>query len=81
MPINLNWTAGGRGALILGRRAYQIAILQPGLGNVDAVFGWLNHAGEARSFGIHWLKIDPILDPLRADSKYRQLLKKVNLVD
>jgi tetratricopeptide (TPR) repeat protein len=59
--------------------AYQIAILQLGLGNFDAMFRNLEHACEACNFGITWLKVDPIWDPVRKDPRFMLLLKRMNL--
>jgi serine/threonine-protein kinase len=58
---------------------YQIAILQLGLGDFDAMFRSLEHACDACNFGITWLKVDPIWDPVREDPRFNLLLKRMNL--
>jgi tetratricopeptide (TPR) repeat protein len=59
--------------------AHQVAILQLGLGNTDAVFANLARACDEGSFGVTWLRIDPIWDPIRADARFDRLLERMNL--
>ena len=40
---------------------------------------YLRTAREARSMGVHWLKVEPIWDPLRSDPRYTNLLQRVVL--
>jgi hypothetical protein len=49
------------------------------LGHVDEAFDWLAKAEVERSFYVGWLKVDPELDPLRAEPRFTELLKKVGL--
>jgi TolB-like protein len=62
-------------------RAYQIAILHLGLGDHEAAIEWLDRSCNTRSFGIHWLKVDPIWDPLQPDPRFRPVLEKMYLGD
>jgi TolB-like protein len=49
------------------------------LGDKDAAFEALNRAWEARDSGLLGLRVDPYLDPLRGDSRYAVLVKKLGL--
>jgi len=59
--------------------AYSIATVHVGLGHIDEAFDWLAKAEAERSYYIPWLKLDPELDPLRADPRFAALLKKVGM--
>ncbi len=59
--------------------AYQMAIVHLGMGKEDSAFERLNRARDAYSWGIHFLKIDPIWDSLRPDPRFEKLLKKMNV--
>jgi serine/threonine-protein kinase len=49
------------------------------LGDKDAAFEALNRAWEVREWGLLNLKTDPYLDPLRGDSRYAALLRRLGL--
>lgn len=51
-----------------------------GLGDTDAAFLALDQAFEGRSGLIASLKVSPFLDPLRADPRFRDLLRRANLL-
>jgi serine/threonine protein kinase/Tfp pilus assembly protein PilF len=59
--------------------AYYFAIIYLGLGEVDKAFKWLEKAYEERSGFMPFLKVDPIVDGLRADSRFADLLRRVGL--
>ncbi|HTF70122.1 MAG TPA: tetratricopeptide repeat protein, partial [Edaphobacter sp.] len=61
----------------LGR--YEIALIYSGLGDKDQAFAWLEKSVTAHDKGITYLKIDPCLDPLRSDSRLRQLMQRVGV--
>lgn len=50
-----------------------------GLGNKDQAFVWLEKAFEERSNYLAYLKVFPILDPLRADPRFADLVRRVGL--
>ena len=50
-----------------------------GLGDVDAVFEWLNKAIDEREPQMLHLPAKHIYDPLRADPRFRALLERMNL--
>jgi hypothetical protein len=49
------------------------------LGDKDAAFEALNRASEVGDSSLWNLKTDPYLDPLRGDSRYAALLKRLGL--
>ena len=49
------------------------------LGDRDRAFEWLERAFEERSVGLTLLKVSPVYDNLRADPRYEQLLRRLNL--
>jgi len=48
------------------------------LGKVDAAFQELDKAYHEKSGWMAYLKVDPAVDPLRSDSRFRSLLLAVN---
>ena len=83
--------AGWKGALTKGieirqaqrktgySSAYKIAQLYADLGNKDQAFKWLNTAYQERDFNLIGLKTDFLLDPLRSDPRFAELVRKVGL--
>ena len=59
--------------------AFDVALVHAGLADQDAVFHWLQKAREERASGLVYLDVDPRLDGLRADSRFRELLRGVGL--
>ena len=47
------------------------------LGEKEKAFAALNKAYESRSGGLSWLKVEPLLDPLRSDPRFADLMRKV----
>ena len=58
---------------------YFFAIIHAALGQTDQAFALLARAYDDRSFFIPPLKVEPMLNPLRADPRFTDLLKKVGL--
>jgi TolB-like protein/thioredoxin-like negative regulator of GroEL len=58
---------------------YEIALVYAGLGEKEEAFAWLEKAFVARDKGLTYLKIDPCLDPLRSDSRFQDLVRRVGL--
>ncbi len=56
-----------------------IAVLYLYLGDKDQFFTWLARAYEERDYGMPWLKVDPIFDSVRSDSRFKVWLKKMRL--
>lgn len=65
---------GARGSHI---PPYEIAKIHEALGERDRAFAWLERARGQRSHSMALLRVDPQLDPLRRDPRFRQLLAEV----
>jgi TolB-like protein/tetratricopeptide (TPR) repeat protein len=60
--------------------ALQVAWVHAFRGESDEAFAWLDQAYQRHDTGLgHYLEFDPLLASLRADPRYRALLRKVNL--
>jgi len=58
---------------------FEIAIMYLSLGEKDQAFEWFNRACLEKDAGIHLLRVEPRLDGIRSDPRFRELLKKVRL--
>jgi TolB-like protein/Flp pilus assembly protein TadD len=56
---------------------YEIALVYAGLGRKQEAFKWLEEAYNVHDVGLVYLKIDPCLDPLRSDSRFDDLVRRV----
>jgi len=56
----------------------QFALVYTGLGQTDETFFWLGRAYEERSPIMAYLKVEPWFDPLRSDSRFDDLLLRMN---
>jgi serine/threonine protein kinase/TolB-like protein len=54
-----------------------IAELYSDIGDKDHAFEWLEIAYQVRSAGLLYVRTDPILDSLRSDPRYAELVRKV----
>jgi TolB-like protein len=59
--------------------AYFIASMYADLGDKDQAFRWLNTACQERDSSLEGLKTDFLLDPLRSDPRFAELVRKVGL--
>ncbi len=57
----------------------RMAAIYAGLGEKEQAFAWLDRAYEERDGWLVWLNLDPVLDPVRSDKRFKRLLKKVGL--
>jgi TolB-like protein/Tfp pilus assembly protein PilF len=48
------------------------------LGQREQAFAWFETAYEERSFYLSWFKVEPELDPLRSDPRFKSLLKRLS---
>ncbi|HVQ38323.1 MAG TPA: tetratricopeptide repeat protein, partial [Pyrinomonadaceae bacterium] len=60
--------------------AGNFAAIYTGLGKIDLAFSWLEKAFENKDIEIVWLKVSPIFDPLRVDSRFSELIGRVSPV-
>jgi len=51
-----------------------------GLGDKDQALSWLERAYEEQDPSLFYLKMSPLLDPLRSEPRFQALLRRVNLV-
>lgn len=58
---------------------YQYAQIYSQLGYKDMAFAALNLAWSVRDTGLLWVRVDPLLDPIRRDPRLRALLQRMNL--
>ncbi len=57
--------------------AYDVALIYAGLQDKDRAFDWLKKALKERSYLLTFLKVDPVLDNLRSDTRFQTLLKEI----
>jgi serine/threonine-protein kinase len=55
------------------------AIFHVGLGNVDRVLDYAERAYDEKRGWLAYLKVNPLLDPVRTESRFRSLLQKMRL--
>ncbi len=67
----------------LSRRSYvspyYVALVHTALGDRDQAFDWLEKACEERSSFLFFLKVEPLLDSLRSDPRFRDLERRMLL--
>jgi DNA-binding winged helix-turn-helix (wHTH) protein/TolB-like protein/lipoprotein NlpI len=59
--------------------SYDLALIYAGLDDKDQAFAWLDKAYEDRSQVFPWLKVDPRLDNLRSDPRFKAVIKRMRL--
>jgi serine/threonine-protein kinase len=68
---------------VAARSAYvspvAFAILHIGLGNMEAALDWCDRAFDDRRGWLAYLKVNPVFDPLRNESRFTALLQKMRL--
>lgn len=58
---------------------YFMALIYAGLGDNDVAFAYLEDAYEARNHWLGWIKVDPALDNLRSDVRFKRLVGRLGL--
>lgn len=58
--------------------ACHLAAIYLGLGKKDLAYEWLEKGYENRDIELVWLKVNPLLDPLRAESRFTDLVRRVS---
>ena len=56
-----------------------VAIVYVALGDREAAFKWLRRAYDEHSYWLSWLGVDPRWDPLRSDSRFREVEQRVGV--
>ena len=59
--------------------AMGIARIHAQLGELDEAFLWLRRSGEERDPQANWIKVDPTLQPLKADPRFAEVLREMGL--
>jgi eukaryotic-like serine/threonine-protein kinase len=57
--------------------AYSIAIVYAGLADKEQTIFWLKKGYEERNEDMIYMKIEPVLDPIRADPRFQDLIRRV----
>jgi tetratricopeptide (TPR) repeat protein len=57
--------------------SYWIAMIYVGLDEKDEAFAWLEKAYKERSWWLLFIKMDPMVDSLRSDSRFKDLLRDI----
>jgi hypothetical protein len=57
---------------------YWIGMVYIGLGEKAEALRWLEKAYEERSVWMCFIKMDPTLEPLRAEPRFQALMRKMN---
>jgi serine/threonine-protein kinase len=58
---------------------YYVAGVHAALGDNAAAFEWLERAFEERSHSLVFLKVDPVMEPLRGETEFSGLVERVGL--
>ena len=61
--------------------SYQVALVHAGLGDKERAFESLEQAFDERSTLLTYLKMDPRFDSLRADPRFKAMLRRLNFLD
>jgi serine/threonine-protein kinase len=59
--------------------AYGVGAAYAALGDMDEAFRWLERAFEERSVELTFLAVEPEMDVLRADPRFHDLMRRMNL--
>ena len=60
------------------RDPFGLAAVYTCAGDKDQALIWLQRAIDERSFGVVWLDVDPTFDSLRSDTRFRNLMRRMN---
>jgi TolB-like protein/Tfp pilus assembly protein PilF len=55
-------------------------MLFAGLGDKDKAMMWLEKAYEDRADGLTWLNVEPMLDEVRSDPRFQNLIRRIGLI-
>jgi TolB-like protein len=54
-------------------------MLFAGMGDRDKAMTWLEKAYQERADGLTWLNVEPMLDDVRSDPRFQELIRKIGL--
>ena len=57
---------------------YRVAAVHLGLGDKDQAIEWLKKSYDDRENWMNQLKVDPVMDPLRSDPRFQELMRKIH---
>jgi len=60
---------------------FDVALVYVGLGDHDQAFAWLQKAYDERDRDILSLKVNPVLDPLRSDPRFADLMRRMGVFE
>ncbi len=60
-------------------RACALAVLCAEVGHTEQAFSWLEEAWERRDGNVLWLKVHPLLDGVRDQPRYQELLERTGM--
>jgi len=63
---------------VLNGAPYQVAIVYANRGETNRAFEWLSRGHRLRDTGMHWMKYDPLLKPLKNDPRFKALLDEMH---
>jgi TolB-like protein/Flp pilus assembly protein TadD len=58
---------------------YHVGLIHLGLGETDRAFEWFERAYRDRSEELLFLKVDPRMDRVRPDARYKSLIRRIGL--
>jgi hypothetical protein len=61
--------------------AYQYAWVYAQWGNVPQALEWLESVHRQRQYDLMFLKVDPLLDPLRRESRFQAVVRELTFPD
>ena len=68
-------------ALVGDAQSYQYAEVYAQWGNTGKALEWLQTAVSVRDTGLGWLKMDPLLDPLRREPRFQAIERELKFPD
>jgi hypothetical protein len=57
---------------------YWVAVIYAALGDKDQAFAELEKAYQNHDWFLQRIKVDPYMDPLRADPRFDEMVKRLN---
>ena len=62
-------------------RGSLVARIYVGVGEKEKAIDWLERADDERDFGLMFVKVDPVYDPLRGETRFQDLVRKIGIPD